>query len=334
MKYQLVNTSRKGWVDALRGLAILLVIYGHNIRDMHEFFVFTSPFKMPLFFAITGYVFVLSEKSSVNSFFSQLFRKIFIPWMILGLLPELIRIPSCGVSNVFDTFLKLLSGEYLWFMPCFFIGEIIWYFTLRLCKKTVYIATTTFVLFAIGLVLHHCGILNYAMFNRALAVQPFFLIGYIFRNNESYFTKIKWGWLIAGIVLYVGLSFLSMFLFPGESIDVHLNQYYNLPYCLLLIFLSCFLLFTIASKSGFNSPVMSFIGQNTLVLYIWHPYLIMVLIKVLSLIGLDIPYNWWTALVKVAWSCVLGGACAILLNRFLPVAVGKTKKHIDNNVGK
>lgn len=329
MKLELLNTSRKGWVDALRGLAILLVIYGHSIKHgmypMREFFVFTSPFKMPLFFAITGYVFVLGEKSDTIRFFSRLFKRVFVPWMVLGMLPELVRIPFSGVGILFDAFFKLLSGKSLWFMPCFFIGEIVWYFSLRVCKKTVWITIVAFLFFIIGLVLNRYNLLNYAMFNRALTVQPFFYIGYLFRKNEQLLTNLKWHWLVTGVGLYIGLCLLSMVIFPGKTIDVHLNRYYNIPFCLLLIYLSCFLLFAIASKCDFKSSLMSFIGQNTLVLYIWHSYFILILVVAMSFIGWEMPINWWTALIKVVWSCVAGGICAVLLNRYLPFVVGKTR---------
>ena len=61
MYKNLINTKRKGWVDALRGMAIILVVYGHSAKGFSEYFLFTSPIKMPLFFAISGYVFNLTE---------------------------------------------------------------------------------------------------------------------------------------------------------------------------------------------------------------------------------------------------------------------------------
>lgn len=45
--------NRKDWIDALHALAMILVIYGHRVPEWSEYFVFTSPIKIPLFFAIT-----------------------------------------------------------------------------------------------------------------------------------------------------------------------------------------------------------------------------------------------------------------------------------------
>lgn len=41
---------RKNWIDALRGLAMLFVLYGHLVHGWNEYFVFTSAIKIPLFF--------------------------------------------------------------------------------------------------------------------------------------------------------------------------------------------------------------------------------------------------------------------------------------------
>ncbi len=50
-------SNRKLWIDCLRGIAILFVLYGHLVQGWNDYFVFTSPIKIPLFFVITGYVF-------------------------------------------------------------------------------------------------------------------------------------------------------------------------------------------------------------------------------------------------------------------------------------
>ncbi len=306
----------------MRGLAILLVMYGHCIKDMQEFFVFTSPVKMPLFFAITGYVF---KANGGAEFANQLVRKVVVPWLLLGLLPSVFLIPYKGVNNVFGVFLDMMSGKVLWFFPCFIIGEIIHYVIRRFCSTPVWIVFFSFVCFALGFVLNHNNILDYAMFNRALTVQPFFLIGYLFRIHENRLTSLKWSLIVVASITYLGLCFLSMALFPEKTIDVHLGRYYNIPYCLLLIFLGCFLLFTAGAKANFCSKIMSFIGQNTILLYIWHLPLIFILEKTYEIIGWSLPLSWWAAVIKVIWACLSCGLIAIYINRFIPEMVGKKR---------
>lgn len=325
MELNIVNTSRKGWVDALRGLAILLVMYGHCIDNMPGYFILTSPVKMPMFFAISGYVFTIS---GLGDFVKKLFRKVIIPWLFLGLLPSVLMIPFKGVNNVLEMFMNMLSGKELWFFPCFIVGEIIHYFIRLFCKTPIWIAIASFVCMTVGLALHHLDLLSYAMFNRALVVQPFFLVGFFFRSYEKKLTDIRWPWIFSAFIVYICLCFLSNIIFPGQMLDVHLNRYYNLPYCLLLVYLGLFILFTAGSKSDFRSWIMSFIGQNTLVLYIWHILAFHLLIHGVSFLGWQMPYNGWTAIIKVVWACLICGVCAVILNRYLPFAVGKKYKNV------
>ena len=325
MGCKIVNTSRKGWVDALRCLAILLVMYGHCIKNMPGYFIFTSPVKMPLFFAITGYVFILG---GWGDFVKQLFRKVIIPWLFLGLLPSVLMIPFRGVNNVLAMFMNMLSGKELWFFPCFIVGEIIHYLIRRSCKTPIWIAIASFVCMTLGLALHHQDLLSYAMINRALVVQPFFLAGFLFRTYEKKLTDIRWPWILSALIAYICLCFLSNIIFPGQILDVHLNKYYNLPYCLILIYLGLFILFTAGAKSDFRSWIMSFIGQNTLVLYIWHILVFHMLIHGASFLGWQMPFNGWTAIIKVVWACLICGLGAVILNRYLPFAVGKNKNNV------
>lgn len=319
----LINTRRKGWLDALRGLAILLVIYGHCIKSMPAYFVFTSPVKMPLFFAISGYVF--NAENEVGNFLRQVCRKVVVPWLVLGLIPPVVMIPFMRLNSAWVYFLNMLSGKALWFFPCFIIGELIHFFIRRYVKSTPGIAIVSFCCFAIGLLLRRFDVLNYAMFNRALTVQPFFLIGYLFRNYEPQLINIRWRWIGMAFLVYIGLCFLSMYLFPGKTMDVHLGRYYNIPFCILLVFLGCLILFTGAAKSNFHSWIMSFIGQNTLVLYIWHSHVIKVFVAALSFVGITMATNWWTALFKVIFACFVCGICSIFFNRYLPFVVGKKR---------
>lgn len=328
MQFELLNKNRKAWVDALRGLAILLVIYGHCVKNFHLFFVITSPFKMPLFFAISGYVFSVTNKNSnFGVFFLGLVRKIFVPWMFLGLFPTLVTIPINGFQHVVDNLLLMISGKYIWFMPCFFVAEIIWFFIQRYIKGIIWVVVATFISFTLGICLHRNGLMDYAMVNRALCVQPFFLIGFLFKKYESRLIGIRWSWISFAVIAYIALCLIGDNFISDRVIDVHLNNYNNIPYSMLLIFLSCILLFISASKANISSNIMSFIGQNTLVLYIWHGLFIVIFVHVLSItVGYSLPKNWWTAIIMTVYACLSCGACAIVLNSFFPFLVGKKKK--------
>ena len=112
----IVQSNRKAWVDGLRALAMLFVIFGHQVHGMTPYYVFTSPIKIPLFFMITGYVFNDGRTSS-RDFFKNLFLKLVIPWLCLTLPFIIIKIPFRGINFFVDESYKLISGKTAWYMP-------------------------------------------------------------------------------------------------------------------------------------------------------------------------------------------------------------------------
>ena len=76
------NISRKEYIDALRALAIVIVVYSHCVSGWTWFFLFIGPIMMPLFFEISGYVFKIRD-GKWTSFFINLFKRVVVPWFFL-----------------------------------------------------------------------------------------------------------------------------------------------------------------------------------------------------------------------------------------------------------
>lgn len=318
----IVNDNRKAWIDGLRALAIILVVFGHQMKGVTEYFIFTSPVKMPLFFAISGYLFKMRD-GDTNSFFIHLFKKLIIPWFCLALIPFL---PKLFMGESFLEFISnLVSGKSLWFMPCFVIAEIIHFYVRKITKKDIPIAMVCILLTISGIVLHNKGLLDYAMFNRALSVQFFFLIGYWFKNNEQKMVNLPWGYIGLGGGLYLFLVILSLYIYPGVAIDVHLCSYYNYPYCFILIIIGLIVLFTAAAKSNYSNRILNVIGQNTLVLYIWHGSVIAILNYICTLSKISLGSIWISALLKSIWGVFVCTVLAQYINKFAPEIVGKRR---------
>lgn len=323
MLENVINKNRKGWIDALRGLAIILVIYGHNIQNTPEFYIFTSPIKMPLFFAISGYLFKPNKNWPL--FLNSIFKKLVVPWVLLGLFVPIMLIPFQGIDYLYNYILQMLSGKVLWFMPCLIIAEIIYYIILHCSKTDYWIIIISFSCFVLGLLFYSKGILNYAMINRALSVQPFFLIGLFFYKYETKIININWLWFTIITALYIGMCFLSMRIYPEQSLDVHMNRYYNIPFNLFQIIIGCFLLFYVTRQLNVRSNIMSFLGQNTLLLYMWHGIAIVLFVRLLQFAGWNMPNCWWVALLKTIWAIILCCGCSLLINKYIPFIVGKNK---------
>ena len=319
----IVIKDRKTWVDALRALAIILVVLGHQMRGVSEFFIFTSPVKMPLFFAISGYLFKMRDGDS-KTFFRNWFLKLIIPWFCLALMSFL---PKLFMGESLMGYIgDLISGKVLWFMPCFVIAEVIHFYARKIASKDIVLACICIFLTVLGLFLHYLGVLNYAMVNRALSVQFFFFIGYLFKQNEKSLIGLSWTVISMGGLTYLVLIFLSLYLYPKTSIDVHFCRYYNYPLCFALILLGIIVLFIAAAKSNIRNRLLSIIGQNTLVLYIWHGGVIWVLKYFMAYFNIIIPSVWVGALIKTSWAVLICNVLANYLNKYVPELVGRTRK--------
>ena len=214
-------------------------------------------------------------------------------------------------------------------MPCFVVSEAIHFYIRKLAKTEWVVIVSSIIAFVFGLLAHKMGILNFGMINRAFVVQLYFLLGYVFRMHEDWFVRQSWFIMSIGIVFYLGLGILSYFVFPNRSLDVHMNEYYNLPLCITMIVLGNLLLFSVFNKANIKNRVLEFLGQNTLLYYVWHGYAIAFLSLVLSYCDITLEINWWTAIIKTFWACLVCGVCAMIVNKYLPWVVGK-KRIIKN----
>lgn len=318
--------QRKLWVDGLRALCMIFVIFGHQ-TDSVAYDVFTCPIKLPLFFMITGYVF--NEGKTTGAFFKNLFFKMIIPWLCLTVPLFVLYTPFKGISYLWDCIYKTISGELFWYMPCCIIAEIIWYCVRRLLGGgQIYLTcVAAVVLMIIGLILQNYGILNFAMFNHALMAQGWILMGFLYKRFSGQINELKWMPPIGLGILYLAMAFVSLKIWPGQAIDVRMNVWYNYPYNFAMILIGCFAIFMLAEKLGKTPKFMVFIGQNTLVYYLLHQRMIGLFVSALSFVHVTVPDNMVGTCIKTFAGCVICGIIAILLNRFTPFAVGKKKNN-------
>lgn len=118
-------TRRVQWIDAAKGLGILLVLLGHAPRDiMREqcafidfvyYFIYT--FHMHFFFFLSGYVFAMTswaeKKESLGSFAGKKVKGLLVPWAVFSLLVYGV----IAVINMVPVAARLSEGTILEKMP-------------------------------------------------------------------------------------------------------------------------------------------------------------------------------------------------------------------------
>lgn len=121
-------TKRLEYIDVMRGIAILLVIFEHSIGYMQDSIArFILSFHMPLFFFISGYLLKPIDKSEYKALIIKKTRTILLPQVTLALL-------SITISILFDVVLKnkmslsevdFLSPFGTWFLIVLFLMEML-----------------------------------------------------------------------------------------------------------------------------------------------------------------------------------------------------------------
>lgn len=319
---------RKHYIDILRGLAVLFVIFGHVLDKTdttYIYYVFTSPIKIPLFFVISGYLF--NGNRSLPDFFKRICRGLVLPWLALSLVPILAISVMKGGSYLYENALDVITGRSVWYMPCCIIAELIFFCIVKITRKTriTGVMLACVVLAIIGEVLIILHQLDLFMFNRALTAQIFLLIGYLLKKYEYYLNEDKVGYAWIGACLFIILGIVSIIFYPGLNLDVHTGQYYNPAISLSMIIIGCVSIFSIAKRYDWRCKVLEFVGRNSLIFYIWAGYGLAVYGIVSGKLGFVIGNPIIEALIQTVVICAVCTVASILINRFLPEIVGKKR---------
>lgn len=324
--------QRKEWLDALRGLAMLLVVLGHSIPGSLEkyfFVLLTSPVKIPLFFAISGYVFNPRD-SKQGAFYLNLLRKIVIPSVFLFLCTRVIHIPTRGIQYVTSGLMEFLSGDTYWYISACVLGEILFFYTLKFCKAEWQIILTAMLCWALGFVLDAFGIGDFAMLNRAFIAQFFLLMGYLFRIHQDFFKKLHWSALLGGFLVAAALIAAGYFLWPGRGIDVYMNNYYGslltVPFAFILIAVFTLSLMTLGIKRGNLSKVLAFAGRHTLITYIFHSFFLKLAKRIIPLGDSTGFLLLGKCILLACFSVGVCSLCGVIVNWVFPELMGRRRK--------
>ena len=327
-KSRIFTSGRKPWIDLLRAIAIAFVIFGHHLPTSLDnrfiYFVFTSPIKLPLFFAISGYLFS-ADRYNPGQFLLKLLRQLVIPWIVLGLLGSAMQTVFAG-SSFIGSAKALFTGKSFWYMPCLIIAEIIFYFIVRYIKKIWAVILLCAACFAIGHILYQQDTLDILMINRALCVQAFLVIGYLIRVFWDRICEVDIKAIVVLALIYIGLGVLSVFVFPGCDMDVHMCDYYCIPLNFAMVVIGVVTLFAGFSKLQKIPKWISFIGQNTLLAYMLNAYPVSVFTKVLAAIGIVIPSGVGSAFIYLIVALIGCSVISMIVNYIAPEIVGRKRK--------
>lgn len=271
--------SRILWIDAVRGIAIILVVLGHCTPPFTKLIY---GFHVPLFFLISGYVWnshgSLEFRHSIKKYFARLIKPYFMLCSINLLIAVIIGLITdnnvpighyvIGILYSRGTTEWMPNCSPLWYLTAAFISFVIFNLISRLNSK-IFI----FMMILSGLLstsLYYFKVVKLPWnIDTALMGVVFITCGY-FVKKANIFDAIKGFDLIRKVVFVTGLIAIGipMVIYnPIDTVDFDGNRYGNV----LMMFIGAIsigltLLYTCqtAKMTGIFSRYLVFMGRNTL----------------------------------------------------------------------
>lgn len=274
------ETRRITWIDNAKAIAIILVIIGH-ISGVGILGTFIYSFHMPLFFFLSG----LCYKSA------QIVKKT-VRLICIYCLACLIYTFSWNVIInhqmlcLKEEIYYLLYGSYiegnpaciLWFLLTLAFTMLLFYAIDKYIlkwgggKKQINVLVVIIILL-LGMIISDLKVIFPFRFQTVLVALPFFAFGHFYWKLENKYERNRFLFLIS-LTIYIVVSLLN------GRVDMESNNYNN--YILFIIAAIGGIVLTINFSKRIHVKFFAIIGKNTLLIYLLHIYLVMMIKYVLS----------------------------------------------------
>lgn len=340
------KSKRNKKIDIIKGIGIILVVFGHVINsDVNIYGLNINNllyvFHMPLFFLISGYITKYEKDSNFMEYLKKKTRGIIIPyfifstlcfvyWFILerrirhqmdvSVIKVLLNIPLGFINDKY-----LLPNIVLWFLPCLFISEIIFYIIRKIKKRHIQ-CMVEIILFIIGIILCNYKVILPFGIETAFVSLLFLSIGNVYGKYEE---KVNNKYVI--VIPIIIMLYISAFYYNG-GVSM-LGHNYGIPYLFVLGALSgTGIIYTISSfleNIKLVNKSLVFLGQNSLVIMLCHDPIKRIIAKAVSIvtkINDEIIRNTLSGSLLITVLVILVMVpLIIIINKYIPFVVGKKK---------
>ena len=338
-------------IDIAKAITIFLVIVGHTTGNLETplYRRVLYSFHMPLFFFLSG----LSIKPSLikgwrdwYAFIRKNILALAVPFFIWGLVyaPFSFQGMTFLLYGSWQALGKMGTLTSLWYLSCFFLARIL-----------VQIMTTVLISFGESKIPLKCGICAVPMFaigfllpsleggypwclDVAFVASGFILLGIAFRYQILVLAQAK-TWVLITSFLGSLLVFMIGTVLRGDSLDLSLMcaaGYGNVFWFMLnsasgtmVVMLLSMLLIRVAREGWhtFSVNIISFIGQNTLGIFLLHKNLLQGLI--LPWVQSFITGNAAAVIIASILALIASMALCIPIKYYIPQLLGQFPRYED-----
>lgn len=320
------KATRLYWLDNLKAIGVFLVVLSHMNLNPYVF-QYIHSFTLPIFFFVSGSVFNRKELTFAP-FLGKAFRTILAPYLFFSVLSFIIwfflvrSFSHTGAAFSIDAskaFLGILyavgTGPYrnplnvaLWFFPCLFVVEILYFF----------IRDRWYILLISAILGYVAGQLSFRLplgADAALTGVVFYSMGRFYKSSWLHYKYIP---------LFLALHLTFCFL--NSQTDMNSLQYGNILYYYTSAFAGV-LVYASVCKLLWPNFVMNYIGRNTFVIIGMQGIIMFALNAVYHFIlGTKIVQDSFAgALLFVSLVLVCSIPAIYLINTYLPFLLGRAK---------
>ena len=244
---------------------------GTKVYEYHLFDTFINQINMPLFVAMSGYLFQIKSKESNYlkplPFIKNKFYRLIIPYLFWGGLQLIIFSKTTNYQMIFSGIL------HLWFLLMMFEILII----MRLLYKWTCNYHLLIVLFTITLITSDIPIESDILcINAVVHYLPFFLLGIIISKNDN---SVKPS-LPFTFIFIISSLILATCTYKYGNPPIYINYVRTVSICIILFCLFVLVIAIPNLKNVAQFPIVQSINNNSLGIYIIHHILIWGVIQI------------------------------------------------------
>lgn len=318
--------------DVLKGIGIILVLYGHTICPYHvQGWIYS--FHMPLFFFISGFFY--KKETSFMLLLKKKVKQLVIPWIFFALclclvyiLVDIVATREVGtaVNKQYQSVLRGMNGYewsvcYLtiWFLVCLFEVSLVYDLMQRFIRNKYLIHVCILCFAILGVILFYAKTDLPYFIDTLLTVLIFYHAGYLFRTTGWYQYKFN----LYTIVLFLLAGCMIVYLNGFAIISYKTNE---LPWFYMVVAIPTILgLYLLCNQYVPNGSIrrgLAVLGNESLILMGLHKPLY----RLYSIVVYRIPVpELCKGVLMLILALVTIHYSVKYLHRYLPYLVGKLK---------
>ncbi|WJF90907.1 acyltransferase family protein [Paraburkholderia bonniea] len=278
------TSQRIDYVDAMKGVGIILVVFGHMLINGQDWisdriFDYIYLFHMPLFFFISGFLFKPERHPFLLPFAAARFRSIILPYLIFTFfsvalfLPQAHRVTPIMLDIIMAKRQQMPFNEALWFLPALFVVEIAFFSIRKILRIPVAIFLVTLVASYLGYPYTSQPNLPWSA-DAAAYYLIFYCVGYYCANSSIiYNLKKLQAWAACAFITVAAVINIWGAILADKIPNYYktVSLYYPRRYALfVLIAFSGIVLVAALGKLLENYQPLSRVGKNSLLILGLH----------------------------------------------------------------